>query len=72
MKKPKAPCYQCKDRHESCHSSCESYISFTKENKLYTDKVKEARYAELLWGDSMEKRIRTSLNEKKLSKKWRR
>ena len=28
MKKPKAPCYQCEERHIGCHSTCERYKDY--------------------------------------------
>ena len=28
-----APCYQCEDRHDKCHSHCEKYIAFTEEKE---------------------------------------
>ena len=28
-----APCYQCEDRRDKCHSHCEKYIAFTEEKE---------------------------------------
>jgi hypothetical protein len=33
----KPPCLNCLNRHEACHSKCELYINYKKEN----DKLKE-------------------------------
>ncbi len=70
--KPAAPCLECKERHESCHSSCEKYISFVKEHKLWSDKVKEARSLDIRWNDNITKRRNLWLNDQKRSWKRRR
>jgi hypothetical protein len=41
-----APCKDCFDRHQGCHSKCEKYIAFRKERdelneKIYKQKEKE-------------------------------
>ena len=28
-----APCYECEDRHDNCHSHCEKYIVFKDEKE---------------------------------------
>ena len=71
MKKPVAPCIECEDREPGCHTECPGYIDFVKENKLYTDKVKEARGAAKFWNDNIAKRTRWDLNRKKGYKRKR-
>lgn len=39
MKKSKSPCYQCEKRYVGCHSKCEEYISFSKENEEYRENL---------------------------------
>lgn len=56
--KPKSPCYKCEKRTSSCHSNCEDYISYTEENKKFSDKVKGAKMADHLWNDNILKRVR--------------
>ena len=34
------PCYQCDERHPSCHSHCESYSTWTIERKELSEKIK--------------------------------
>ena len=38
----KAPCKDCPDRHQGCHSECEKYIAFRKER----DELNELRHQE--------------------------
>ena len=39
------PCKDCKDRSQTCHSSCEKYAEY----RAVCEKVKAARDAEYLW-----------------------
>lgn len=38
----KAPCKDCPDRHQGCHSECEKYLEFRKER----DELNELRHQE--------------------------
>lgn len=38
----KAPCKDCLDRHQGCHSECEKYIAFRKER----DELNELKHQE--------------------------
>lgn len=38
--KQKAPCYQCEDRTDGCHGSCERYDTWKKERE---EKLKQQR-----------------------------
>lgn len=35
MERPVAPCKDCKERKEGCHSECEGYKAFEQANKEY-------------------------------------
>lgn len=50
-KMKKSPCYECEKRCSSCHDSCEDYISWNTERKMWIeaekgDKLMSAYYAE--------------------------
>jgi hypothetical protein len=42
----KAPCKDCVDRHQLCHSTCEKYLAFKKEAEELKQKIIEARRLE--------------------------
>lgn len=35
-----SPCLNCKDRFVGCHSTCEKYIAFTKENNKKKEEIR--------------------------------
>ena len=37
----KVPCHGCKDRVIGCHSSCEKYAEYDRENKQRREKIKK-------------------------------
>ena len=37
------PCKDCLDRHTGCHSSCDRYAEFCRENKEQKDAIKAIR-----------------------------
>ena len=39
----KAPCFNCEDRHQGCHSNCESYINWKRETDKRNDYIKSER-----------------------------
>lgn len=39
----KAPCKDCEKRYVGCHSSCEEYLAFKKDQREYNEKVLNAR-----------------------------
>ena len=42
-----APCMNCENRHEGCHSVCDSYRDFSEENK----KERHKRYVNYIPGE---------------------
>jgi hypothetical protein len=51
-KRPASPCYQCPDREVGCHSVCEKYKTYEKENMeyrqaVYNEKRKEYAYLDV-------------------------
>lgn len=38
--KLKAPCYKCEKRYPACHDSCEDYISWNTERKMWIEAEK--------------------------------
>ena len=45
----KAPCKDCKDRHDGCHSECEAYIKYSAARKAFNEWKRDLAKA-----DSME------------------
>lgn len=43
MSKPVAPCKDCKNRHLSCHSACDTYQAYAKDAKEYTENIRAAK-----------------------------
>jgi hypothetical protein len=43
MSKLKVPCYGCENRHQGCHSSCETYKTFQRENLERNRQIREAK-----------------------------
>lgn len=41
MGRPLAPCKDCKERHEGCHSTCEAYKEFNEKNIEFNKKSSE-------------------------------
>lgn len=35
--KPKAPCFECDERHKGCHSQCETYRTFIVANEKFRE-----------------------------------
>ncbi len=42
-RKPCAPCKGCHDRNAECHSICEKYAEWSKEEKAINDKITAAK-----------------------------
>ena len=40
------PCYNCKKRTSTCHSSCEDYLTWKKE---YDEVMKKAKFKRRVW-----------------------
>jgi hypothetical protein len=40
----KAPCINCTERHPSCHSHCERYLSYVKEKDALHQKIQKQKY----------------------------
>lgn len=49
MKKPKSPCYGCKNRTAECHTTCNVYEIYLTECKTYRDLLRKERHHQ---GDS--------------------
>lgn len=43
MKKPSSPCLDCPDRDVECHSTCEKYKAYVKEQDKYRELVRSER-----------------------------
>lgn len=37
------PCYECPERHYSCHSSCSRYLAFKSQLEYRNQKIKDQR-----------------------------
>lgn len=46
-KVPKAPCYQCPDRNEDCHSKCKIYIDWSTARAEERDRIHEIKQKRL-------------------------
>jgi len=44
----KAPCLNCIDRKQACHSSCEKYLQYRKAKDEENQKIQEDKYKESL------------------------
>lgn len=42
MNRPSSPCKDCPDRHMGCHSECEGYKNYEKENEEYKAQKRQA------------------------------
>lgn len=40
------PCKDCTERHLSCHSDCERYLSYVKEKDAVNKQIREKKYHE--------------------------
>ena len=50
--KPKAPCMNCKERHEACHDTCEKYREYRVKQDIFNKVVRKAKTK--YWGDDFE------------------
>ena len=41
--RPKNPCYNCDERHNSCHSKCEKYKEFKNGLDAYNNKISNVK-----------------------------
>ena len=44
-----APCLNCEDRHEMCHSSCNKYLEFKKQKEIEREHLNKIRQTETDW-----------------------
>lgn len=56
MRKQKSPCYQCADRQLGCHSTCEKYLAFDKDNAKTREDIYKKREIEYRLNNRKEKR----------------
>lgn len=42
LKKP--PCLDCTERHQSCHSQCERYLTYVKEKDAQKKNIEKQKY----------------------------
>ena len=66
------PCKDCPGRHTGCHSSCDRYAEFCRENKEQKDAIKaiRAETVQLLNFDPKFEHTRRSKQNKKRMRKW--
>ena len=43
MSRVKSPCYKCESRHSGCHSECELYAHFQRENAMERNLINTER-----------------------------
>ena len=62
MKRPVAPCKGCDDRELGCHSKCDRYKQFCKDQNKFMSLIAkekgEALSPRAIWGQSMKTRCR--------------
>jgi hypothetical protein len=61
MNKIEAPCHYCENRHLGCHSECEAYVNYCRENEnqnalIRTKKAKEKEIAGYIASNIAKKR----------------
>lgn len=60
-----APCYQCPERHELCHATCEKYQTYNAEQERIREERRAQRDATDIRNSIVLKRYREILNAKK-------
>lgn len=55
MKRPVAPCKDCKNRDETCHGKCEKYQSYEKDQKEWKEKFRDGRDEYMLYRNKRRK-----------------
>lgn len=67
--RPVAPCKGCEERRAGCHSVCEKYITYKKENDEYRKNITSERlnylYGKSIWTDEQRKRIMKGIKRKR-------
>ena len=63
-----APCLNCEDRHQTCHSSCNKYLEFKKQKEIEREHLNKIRQTETDWYEYKQykyKKIKNSRNDKR-------
>ena len=63
-----APCLNCEDRHQTCHSSCNKYLEFKKQKEIECEHLNKIRQTETDWYGYKQykyKKIKNSRNDKR-------
>ena len=63
-----APCLNCEDRHQACHSSCNKYLEFKKQKEIEREHLNKIRQTETDWYAYKQykyKKIKNSRNDKR-------
>ena len=63
-----APCLNCEDRHQTCHSSCNKYLEFKKQKEIEREHLNKIRQTETDWYAYKQykyKKIKNSRNDKR-------
>lgn len=64
-RKPDCPCKGCSDRNAGCHSACEKYADWSKEEKAINDKITAAKMTETMKNEVELKGIKRKRGYKK-------